>query len=202
MDVYVGVEGFTDEGVASAIVRSCGLSVHAYYGRHGKDDLLKKLPRYNEAAALIPWIVLVDLDDDGPCPGQKCADWLPTPAKLMRFRIVVRKAEAWLLADAERIAEFLAVSRALIPLNPEELQDPKETIISLARRSRKRDIRKGLVPRSNSGASVGPTYASDIREFARSQWRPLVAAQCAPSLQRCLEHVRELAAALNQDPAS
>jgi hypothetical protein len=110
-------------------------------------------------------------------------------------------AEAWLLADAEKIAEFLGISKTLVPLNPEHLQDPKGTIITLARRSRKRDIRKGLAPRPNSGASVGPTYASDIREFARSQWRPLVAAQYAPSLQRCLERVRELAAALNEDPA-
>lgn len=202
MEISVAVEGLSDRGVVSAIVRTCGLSVTHLYGGHGKSALLKKLSGYNAAAEYSPWLVLVDLDDDGPCPGQKRSEWLPTPSRLMRFRIAVREAEAWLLADAEEIARFLGVSRALIPVQPEELSDPKETLVGLARRSSKRDIRDGLVPREGSGRSVGPTYASDISEFARSQWRPLVAVESAPSLERCILRVNELAAVLEPKSSS
>jgi hypothetical protein len=201
MDVSVGVEGRSDEGAASAIVRACGLSVSGYYGGHGKVPLLRKLPNYNMAAMRSPWLVLVDLDDDGPCPGKKREDWLPDASPFMCFRIAVREIEAWLLADQERIAEFLGVPRSRIPLQPENLEDPKQTLVSIARRSRKRAIREGLVPRVGSGTLVGPTYASDIREFGRTQWRPLVAAESAPHLERCITRVRELASALeNDDP--
>lgn len=196
MDVSVAVEGYTDEGMASAILKACGLSASSFYGRHGKQTLLKKLAGYNAAAAFSPWFVLIDLDQDGPCPGGKRAEWLANPAALMCMRIAVREAEAWLLADSERIAQFLGVSAALISPSPEELDDPKATIVSLARRSRRREIREGLVPREGSGASVGPTYASNLRDFASSKWRPLVAAENAPSLKKCILRLQELAAML------
>jgi hypothetical protein len=199
MDVSVGVEGLSDQGAASAILRECGLSVSGYYGNHGKVPLLRKLTNYNSAARHSPWIVFVDLDDDGPCPGKKRDDWLPDAAPLMCFRIAVREIEAWLLADQEQIAEFLGVPQSRIPSQPENLADPKQTLISLARRSRKRTIREGLVPRAGSGASVGPTYASDIRQFGRTQWRPLVAAEYAPNLAGCMTRVRELAAVLQRN---
>lgn len=202
MDISVGVEGLSDQGVAKAIVRTCGLSVSGFYGNHGKSALLKKLPGYNSAAAFSPWLVLVDLDNDGSCPGQKRSEWLPQPSRLMCFRIAVREAEAWLLADSEEIARFLGVSQARIPPNPESFDDAKQTLISIARHSRKRDIREGLVPRDGSGRSVGPTYASDISEFARSQWRPLVAAESAPSLKKCISRVEELAEVLSSESES
>lgn len=55
----------------------------------------------------------------------------------MCFRIAVREVEAWLLADAEQAAGFLAVPLARIPAEPETLPDPKATLIALAGRSRK-----------------------------------------------------------------
>jgi hypothetical protein len=201
MKVSVGVEGLSDQGAASAILRECGMSVLGYYGNHGKVPLLKRLPNYNQAARHSPWIVFVDLDDDGPCPGEKRGDWLPDVSPLMRFCIAVREIEAWLLADRERIAEFLSVPRSRIPLEPESLADPKQTLVNLARRSRKRAIREGLVPRDGSGTSVGPTYASDIRQFGRTQWRPLVAAESAPNLERCIRRVRDLAVVLQNNAA-
>lgn len=192
-EVYVGVEGLSDQGVASSIIRSCGLSVAGFYGMHGKSSLLKKLTAYNAAAMHAPWVVFVDLDNDGLCPGEKLNEWLPNPSSLMCFRIAVREMEAWLLADHEETARFLGVSRARIPESPEDLEDPKATLLSIARHSRKRAIREGLIPRPGSGQKVGPTYASDIREYGRTQWRPMVAAETAPSLQRCVSRIRQLA---------
>lgn len=194
------VEGFSDEGVVEAILGSCDITVNGFYGRKGKSDLLKRLPNFNLAAAHMPWFVLVDLDRES-CVAEARKKWLPSPAEKMCFRIAVTEAEAWLLADAEAMSEFLGIAVARIPSDPEKLPDPKATIIALARRSRRRDVRDGLVPREGSGTNVGPTYASDIREFARRQWRPRVAAQSAPSLARCLERVEGLAAILRSAEA-
>lgn len=197
MLVSVAVEGFSDEGVIEAVLSACDISIGGFYGRRGKSELLKRLPGYNLAAVHGPWVVLVDLDRES-CVVDACRRWLPDPTELMCFRIAVTEAEAWLLADTEAISEFLGVSPTLIPNEPEKLDDPKSVLTALARKSRKRDIREGLAPRPGSGASVGPTYASDIREFARTQWRPRVAARSAPSLARCIKRVEDLAALLRE----
>jgi hypothetical protein len=189
--IRIAVEGVSDEGVALAILRHCGASeVGGIFGREGKQKLLKKIDSYNSAAVHSPWFVLIDLDSDAPCAAEACGLWLPEPARRMCFNIAVTEVESWLLADVESIASFLGVSPARIPADPEKLIDPKSELVKIARRSRKREIRKGLVPRPDSGRMVGPAYASDIRKFALTAWRPEVAAAASPSLSRCLDKVR------------
>ncbi|MGW1814477.1 hypothetical protein ACWCQM_13075 [Streptomyces sp. NPDC002125] len=194
--VVIAVEGISDEGAVRSILKECGLSVSMVQGKSGKSSLLKKLHSYNQAAKFMPWFVLVDMDAVDDCVVANVQSWLPAPADLMVFRVAVAELESWLLADREAIADFLGVSVSKVPRNPDSLRDPKQEIINLARKSRRRDIREGLVPRLNSGASVGPTYASDIREFGLTLWRPRIAAAESPSLARCLQRVEQLATTL------
>ncbi|MEU9607732.1 hypothetical protein [Streptomyces sp. NPDC048057] len=194
--VMIAVEGISDEGAVRSILRECGLSVNMVQGKGGKSSLLKKLPAYNQAARFMPWFVLVDMDSVDDCVVANVREWLPAPAEQMVFRVAVTELESWLLADREAVADFLGVSASKVPRNPDLLQDPKQEIINLARKSRRRDVREGLVPRPSSGASVGPTYASDIRDFGFRLWRPRVAAEESPSLARCLQRVEQLAATL------
>lgn len=192
----IAVEGISDEGAVRSILREFGLSVGIVQGKGGKSALLKKLPAYNQSARFMPWFVLVDLDVVDACVVASAREWLPAPAEMMVFRVAVAELESWLLADRDAIADFLGVSVSKIPRNPDSLSDPKQEIINLARKSRRRDIREGLVPRPGSGTSVGPTYASDIREFGLRSWRPKIAADESPSLARCLRRVEQLALAL------
>lgn len=190
----LAIEGTSDEGACQAILAACGAHAALVLGRAGKAQLLQKVSNYNRAAAQGPWLVLVDLDNDhGACAAVACREWLPSPLPGMCFRIAVREMEAWLLADAATLGPFLGVSRANIPLDPEGLEDPKQVLINLARRSSKRRIREGMVPRAGSGSLVGPTYVADVNEYARSHWRPEVAASVSPSLGRCLVRLGELA---------
>lgn len=113
----------------------------------------------------------------------------------MCFRVAVRETEAWLMADCERLAQFLGVRRSWIPGDPEAVDDPKTTLVDLARRSRRRDIREDMVPRAGSGRSVGPAYNSRLIEFATDRlrgWRPDVAAAGADSLARCRRCIDDL----------
>jgi hypothetical protein len=107
----------------------------------------------------------------------------------MRFRLAVRAIEAWLLADAERMAGFLGVAATSMPREPERLDDPKQTLVHLAGRSRRAAVKKDLVPRPGSGRAVGDAYAGRLADFALDElhgWRPAVAAERAPSLRACL----------------
>jgi hypothetical protein len=52
-----------------------------------------------------------------------------------------------------------------------------------------------MVPRPASGRSVGPAYASRLIEFARSAWRPEIAAERSESLRRAIASLERLVGA-------
>ncbi|MCZ6676854.1 MAG: hypothetical protein O7E52_06355 [Candidatus Poribacteria bacterium] len=189
------VEGDVDEAVLRRLVRQVGASPSTVYGKKGKPHLLQKISAYNQAANISPWLILVDLDQDADCAPFVRESWLPNPAPNICFRVVVREVESWLLADSDRLAQFLSVPVSQIPPHPETIGDPKLTMVSLARRSRRRDIREDMVPRPKSGREVGPAYTSRLIEFtedAENGWRPDVAAKSSESLDRCLRCIRRL----------
>jgi len=185
MPVNVLIEGRSDESVAKHLLRHVGLEVGAVYGSKGKAYLLERLPNYNRAAQFTPWFGIIDLDTE-PCAAQAIGLWLPQPAKGMRFRIAIRAIEAWLIADRERMATFLAVSPSRLPPYPELEANPKEILINIARHSRSSSIREDIIPRQGSGAKIGPLYVARLNEFIEKHWRPEVAAQCSDSLLRCI----------------
>jgi hypothetical protein len=189
------VEGSIDEAVLTRLIEHVRAEPGIVYGKHGKSYLQKHLSGFNNAAHRSPWFVLVDLNSDAGCAPTLISEWLPNPAPQMCFRVAVRKIEAWLLADHERLARFLRINKTRIPANPETETDPKQTVVNLARESRRRIITRDMVPRPGSGRSVGPAYTSRMIEFVsdiNSGWRPEVAAQHSDSLHRCLTNLTAL----------
>jgi hypothetical protein len=192
------VEGLLDEAVLKRLIAHVGAVPGPMYGKRGKSPLLRQLRGYNRAARFTPWVVLVDLDQDEECAPPFRAARLTEPAPNMCFRIAVREVEAWLLADSERLAQFLAVPRNAVPANPEALLLPKDAMIQLAQRSRRGYVREDMAPRPGSGRRVGPAYSSRLIEFVGDTvrgWRPEVATQFSNSLARCLECLYRLAEA-------
>lgn len=181
----VAVEGILDEVIVRRLISDRGGLLGPVYGRQGKNYLHQKIGGFNHAAAHTPWFVLVDLDHDHACPAALRSSWLPVPARDMCFRVAVRAVESWLLADRDAIATFLGIALSHVPRDPEAQPDPKRLIVDLARHSRRRDVREGLVPRVGSGRAVGPAYISVMSEFAARRWRPEVAEDHAESLRRC-----------------
>jgi hypothetical protein len=192
IEILAAVEGPVDEAVLRRLAEEVGVAAPVVYGKRGKDALRQRLSGYNNAARFGPWAVLVDLNHDADCAPRLVSDWLPAPSARMCFRVVVRKIEAWLLADRERLAAFLGVAPARIPANPELEPDPKRTLIELSRQSRRREIREDMVARPESGREVGPAYTSRLIEFIQCSWRPAEAAARSDSLRRCLRRLREL----------
>lgn len=193
--VSCAVEGSTDEAVLRAIVSVCGAEVSRVHVQGGKAGVRRALPGYNSAAERAPWIVLVDLDRDAPCAGALVEEWLPKPSAGMALRVAVREVEAWLLADKDRFSSFFSVRRGRLPERPDELDDPKATVVALAQSSTSKSVRVDMVPRPGSGRRVGPAYASRLIEFATEKvtgWRPDVAAAHSPSLARSVRRIRSL----------
>ncbi len=191
--ISAAVEGVVDEAVLRTLIAFVGATAGPVYGGQGKPFLQQRIAGYNAAAHHAPWIVVVDLDHDYDCAPSLRVGWLPKQAPYLCFRVAVRAVEAWLLADAERIAAFLDVPRNKVPLNPEALDNPKASMVALGRASRRKDMREDIVPRAGSGRQVGPAYASRLIEFAHSHWRPGVGAEQAESLSRAIDCLRYLA---------
>jgi hypothetical protein len=194
--ISAAVEGIVDRAVVERLAIESGVSVYSFHGMMGKQFLKKRLQAFNNAARFSPWLVLVDLDRCN-CAPAFLSKWLIVPSQFMRFRIAVRSVEAWLLADADTLADFLHVRISLVPTNPDMLVDPKESLVSLSRRSTRAEIRKDMVPRPGSGNSVGPAYASRLIEYIsdrKNGWRPNVAASMSDSLRRCGDSLQTLIA--------
>lgn len=154
----------------------------------GNAALRARMPKVKQSAERLPSFVLTDLDLK-TCPSELISEWLnpPFPRNLI-FRVAVREVEAWILADTDGCADFLGVSRARIPRNPEGEQDPKQTLINIARRSRKRLIKEGIAPQS-SIAPVGPAYNLLLCQFVDSVWNLKTACGNARSLDRAFQSV-------------
>lgn len=188
------VEDVTDAAIARTLIRVGGATPGIERVMGGKSKLIADLSKYNAAAAHYPWLAIRDLDHDAVCAPTLRSQNLPRSNELMCFRIAVREAESWLMADREAFAGAIGVPLAHVPNQPETLEDPKLTIVNLARRSRKRAVKIGLVPEPEAGISIGPEYAAWIIEFAHTKWNPVRAAADgnAPSLSRALQAIERL----------
>jgi hypothetical protein len=190
LPVNLVVEGLLDEQVLRGLLRQAfgGLEAGICYGRQGRDHLVKNLPKFNQAAAQGGqiFVILADLEQDDCAPGL-IKTWLPKGAyRNLAVRIAIRKIESWLLADREAFAAFAGVPLARVPLQPDLDVDPKARVVALARRSRYRNIREGIVPSRGSTSRVGKNYSGQLTQFVLEHWRIDWARRNSPSLDRAV----------------
>jgi hypothetical protein len=193
MIVNMLVEGPLDEYAAAKIIQSVGHESGICYGKKGCDFIRDNIRRFNKAAHLTPYLTMVDFMDTGlPCPPEVVQEWLPHREPQMLFRLVVRELESWLLADRQGIADFLYIALNKVPHNPEDVGDPKQQLVNLARKSRSKSIRDALVPPPGSTAQVGRLYTSEIARFITSNWSIDEAKLLSPSLAKCISSLEAL----------
>jgi hypothetical protein len=135
--------------------------------------------------------VLTDLDSAYPCPHALIDDWLPVSqhANLL-LRVAVREVEAWVLADRSGIARFLGVREAHVPREVDRIADPKAALIGLARKSRRAEVRRRVVPKPGSTMQIGPEYNECLGEFVRRDWNVKAACEESASLHRSARRLR------------
>ena len=123
--------------------------------------------------------------------------WLPEAAEKMCLRVAVHKIESWLLADKRNMANFLKVSPAKLPQNPDLELDPKKILVNLAYRSRSQNVRQDICPHPESGRSVGAAYTSRLIEFITTMWQPNYALRYSPSLKKCILAIKRVVESAN-----
>jgi hypothetical protein len=185
INIQIAVEDSLSEQVLRKILRESAMSyeVVACYGKRGKDYLKEKINGFNNASKGLPFFLLTDLDQC-ECPPAKIHHWLPHNRNSnFLFRIAVREVEAWLLSHRSAFALFAGIPEKSIDRNPEAIPNPKEYLIRLVTKSRKRDIREAIVPRTGSTAKIGPNYNVVLGEFVWKQWDVHEAIKNSPSLE-------------------
>lgn len=166
------------------------LPITSLLGNRGNRYLRAKARELNRVAAKVPTFLLTDLDSPAVCPPGLISDWLPDqPAANLLFRVAVIEVESWVLADRERVAEFLGVPEHRIPAQTDTIGDPKQFLVNLARKSRSAALRSDLVPATGSTAAVGPMYNARLTAFVAAYWSAIRASQASGSLSRTVDRL-------------
>lgn len=153
----------------------------------GRTKLKRDLARYQQLASRFR--VLCIADTDGQCAKQMRSEWLPSGSSAnFALRFAVTETESWVMADRERFAEFLGISVARVPTDPDGLSDPKAALLELARRTRDRELRADMVSMSNP-AKPGSGYNGRLVHFVETRWRVAAASTRSNSLARAVRQV-------------
>ncbi len=140
------------------------------YGKEGVGFIKKNIKGFNHAAKGTPFLILVDLDRH-QCPSQLTNNWLVEPKHHnLLFRVAVCEVESWVLAHREGFAKYLGIKTDLIPNNVDSLPDPKQFLIDLAKRAKKKTLREDIVPPISSMRKQGPNYNGALIYFIEKFW--------------------------------
>ena len=189
--ITLAVEDLLSEAVLRSIQRQSERPYHVQscIGLTGFGYLRLNIKKLNQAARKTPILVLTDLDRT-ECAPILLREWLNvSPHQNLIFRVAVREVESWIMAHRSAFAAFLGISTNLIPTNPDELGDPKRTLLDLTAKSRRRVLREAIIPALKSTAKMGPDYNGRLGEFVMMNWDVREAAKNSLSLRKAFRAI-------------
>lgn len=195
MLVNLATEDELSEAVALRLIAATfgDSKVGLKLGRKGNGYLIKKLPSFRQMAKRGPLLVLTDLDRTA-CAPALISKWSGGEqfSENLLMRVAVREIEAWLLADRNGAADLLGISPNLIPVDSEQIADPKLFLLNLARKA-KREVRSELIPAKGAIASQGLGYNRVLSSFISHNWSLENAMLGSASLSKAMLRLQELA---------
>lgn len=193
-DIYIAlaVEDSLSEAVARKMLHQSdnNYCIVNCLGRKGFGYLKTKINAFNKASRSLPFFILTD--QDFGCPPKKISCWLSCkPHSNLIFRIAVMEIESWVMADRLAFSEFLSISSANLPYNMDEILDPKNFLLTKAKKSRNRRLKEDIVPRPGSTAKIGPNYNACLSDFIKKNWDVHRAIKFSESLNRAFKKIQE-----------
>ncbi len=162
-------------------------------GRKGNGYLRSKMNSWYQMAQQQVMVVLTDLDRAN-CLVEFRDQWLVAePPKNLLLRIAVREVESWVLADHVAMRELIG-AKGVLPGAPDELADPKQSLLKLAK-SAPKQIREDLLKTINGNLAQGLGYNARLTAWVHSEWCPQRAAERSPSLARARLRLNEVVGA-------
>lgn len=151
-------------------------------GRTGNGYLRSKMSSWYQMAQHQVMLVLTDLDRAN-CLVEFRDQWLDAePPQNLLLRIAVREVESWVLADHIAMRELIG-AKGVLPAAPDELTDPKQSLLKLAT-SAPKEIRNDLLKTIDGNLAQGLGYNARLTAWVNSEWSPQRAAERSPSLAR------------------
>jgi len=199
--IYLVVEDELSEAIGKKIIFEFigfGTQIQVVR-RNGSGYLKSRIEKFSELSRNYAVLMITDLDAVSCAPELKSV-WLRNidqPENFI-FRVAVREVEAWLLADPVQLAHLFGVSRTRIPPNPENIEDPKRTLLEIARKA-KREISRDIVQVVDSRSKQGLGYNRVLCPFVENSWDLRSASQNSDSLMRACNRVAELAERIEQE---
>lgn len=190
--VNLAVEDSLSEYVLRKVIKKSNkrVVIGRCFGKTGFGYLKRAISGFNNASKSGTYFcVLTDLDTT-ECPPALIRKWLPDGKHPnLIFRIAVREVESWLLAHREAFAKYIGVSEDLVPLEVEDIEDPKKFLIDLVRKSRTHYLRSDIVPKAGSTATIGPDYNGRLIAFVEQMWNPHTAKKNSASLRSAMKAI-------------
>ncbi|MXY29213.1 hypothetical protein F4Y59_13770 [Candidatus Poribacteria bacterium] len=189
-NVILAVEDELSESISRQILRHFNFEIQHTIRGKGNVFLRQKAPELNRSANRTSIFLLTDLDTPRDCPLGLIRSWIKGPINpTFFFRVAVMEVESWVMADRMGFAAFLSIPLHRIPSPTDDILNPKEFLLSLARRSKKKSVREALLPAQGSTLSVGNEYNTLLSEFVQEHWNIERAAAVSPSLKRTLDRL-------------
>lgn len=151
-------------------------------GSRGNGYLRSRMSNWYQMAQRQVMVVLTDLDRAN-CVVEFRDQWLiNAPPDGLVFRVAVREVESWVLADHVAMRTLIG-AKGVLPVAPDELPDPKQALLGLAKRAPKQ-VREDLLKTIDGKLAQGLGYNARLTAWVNSQWSPHRAAERSPSLAR------------------
>lgn len=190
--VILAIEDELSEVISTKILKNFGVEITTIIRDNGNVYLRQKAPELNRSAKGIDIFLLTDLNSSEHCPVELINAWIKGPLNpRLLFRVAIMEIESWVMADRDGFANFLSIPVNRIPSNTDDIPDPKEFLVSLARSSRKRKLQDELVPKPGARIPIGYGYNTRLSEFVRDYWDLERAATVSPSLKRTLDRLNQ-----------
>lgn len=195
----IATEDELSEATAERIVQSLPVQIQILhrFRKRGFGYLRANTKKWCGLAKTQTILLITDLDR-AQCPVSLIYDWFgdrALPERLL-VRVAIRETESWLLADHEGIQALLG-KKMRLPDDPDALQDPKLSLLELAKRAPK-EIRLDLVKQEGPNLRQGMGYNTRLTAWVRSEWSPERAAARSESLRRALLKIQQLAVKLSK----
>jgi hypothetical protein len=195
VDIFIVGEDQLCAALAQALVLQSGkaVKIQNIIVANGCGPFKSMIEKMNNVARNVMPVLMIADADQAPCVVAQRNAWIPgNPAPKFSLRLAVREAEAWILADHEGLSEFANFSAALMDRAPDILHDPKQELLRLIRKSKRRELREEMLPRKGAKNLVGLGYNLHLTQFVREHWNAERASHRSPSLARSIPRVAAL----------
>ena len=186
---------FEDDLQKAVMLRILAIFDEKYYPGNffpggGYGYIKKRIHNFNQAAKLMPYFILTDLDTTS-CAPLKITNWLPEDKNPnLIFRIAVPEVESWLFADITNFPKQLNC-RYDLPDGADAAGDGKGFLFSIIKKTAPRKIQEEILPDFGKSAKIGKGYNQILCDFVAKHWDPKISRLHSPSLDRAIKSLEK-----------